>query len=382
MDLAHSKRRLRTYAHVAQAIVNNRLGRVGYPRISHFLPTWDCNLRCEMCTVWRRHDARELDTEGMKRILRQLPFLDMFKVIGGEPFIREDLPELMAVVRETCDPYVLQIITNGTMVDRIVKFVEEFAYPALHMRISLDGFKARHEELRGGDESFEQILETLKKLAELRRCKEFVLGINFNITDESIDELAPMKRFADELDIDLIPGIPVTPFLQDVDVQAAEKKIVMLTNREEVLEKLRRVDFGSKRGMSLLERIFLAKSNADIFANQLQGSPIVQFECLELRSLMYLFPNGDLVTCGLRHEPVGNLARQSFDEIWFSERADAMRRQVDGCPGCMQAAIEIFSRLYGGHFLTRPTRRKREDRGSSSGDRRGMLEGEPSPVDS
>ncbi len=343
-----TNRKLRTYLNVFDAIIKNRTNKVPLPRVAHFIPTWDCNLHCEICTVWKRGVEEELNTYEMKVMLAKLKSLDIIKIVGGEPFKRDDLTEIVNFIKEEIDPYILQIITNGVLTDKIIHLAEVTGYPALHLRVSLDGFKARHESLRGRPEIFEKIITTLKELVKLRKEKKFSLGINFNLTDETIDDLKPMLKFTEELGVDLIPGIPVTPFLEDVDIYNVEKKIIKLERKEEARKLINEVNMGAKKGLGIFEKLFLHRWNMDILNKQLSNSVLLKFKCLELRSLMYIFPNGDLVICGLRHSKVGNLFKQSFDEVWFGERANELRKEVDNCPGCMQAAVEIFSRLYYG----------------------------------
>ena len=76
-----------------------------------------------------------------------------------------------------------------------------------------------------------------------------------------------------------------------------------------------------------------------------------RFHCRELRDLIYVKPNGDLVRCGLDHKPIGNLRHQSFQELWRGEDIKAFHKKVDDCPGCLQASVMILSRLYGGCIL-------------------------------
>ena len=71
-------------------------------------------------------------------------------------------------------------------------------------------------------------------------------------------------------------------------------------------------------------------------------------EVAELKDLIYLLPNGNLVRCGMDHEPIGNLREQSFDEIWYGDAMNAYRDKVTNCPGCMQSSVQIMSRVYGG----------------------------------
>jgi len=74
----------------------------------------------------------------------------------------------------------------------------------------------------------------------------------------------------------------------------------------------------------------------------------LRFGCRELRNLMYVLPNGNLITCGLKHRPIGNLAHEKFEDLWFGEKIKTFRDAVDACEGCMQMSIKMQSRLYNG----------------------------------
>jgi hypothetical protein len=83
------------------------------------------------------------------------------------------------------------------------------------------------------------------------------------------------------------------------------------------------------------------------FERQLDGD-VQRFACRELRDLLYFLPNGNIVRCGLDHRPIGNVRENTFDEIWFGEGIKEFRKRVSDCPGCLQASVQILSRLYGG----------------------------------
>jgi hypothetical protein len=97
-----------------------------------------------------------------------------------------------------------------------------------------------------------------------------------------------------------------------------------------------------------LEALLLGRAGRRAAAGALTPRP---FGCRELRNLIYVFPNGDLVYCGLRHVRAANLIEEDFDTAWGSVAMDGHRREIDQCPGCPQAAIEILSRLYRGRVL-------------------------------
>ena len=64
--------------------------------------------------------------------------------------------------------------------------------------------------------------------------------------------------------------------------------------------------------------------------------------------LSSLDSEGEVVTCGLNQEPVGSIYTEGFEAVWYGPEAARRRADVDSCPGCMQGAVEIMSRVYGG----------------------------------
>ncbi len=104
---------------------------------------------------------------------------------------------------------------------------------------------------------------------------------------------------------------------------------------------------GTRSQLPLVDHVFSRWLTKKTFRKQLY-SEAHKFHCRELRDLLYLLPNGDVVRCGLDHKPVGNLREKSFDQIWYGDEIKAFRQKVDDCPGCLQASVQIMSRLYGG----------------------------------
>jgi MoaA/NifB/PqqE/SkfB family radical SAM enzyme len=341
--------KMRAIAHVATANAAACVGRDPWPRAAHLVPTWRCNLQCRTCTVWKRAgDQTDLPWPEMHTLVRRLRRLDIVKVIGGEPFMYEPMIDLGRAVRDEISPYIFQIISNGTLTDRIVEFVRAVAWPGLHLRLSVDGLAARHSELRvGQDDGFERVMTTLETCAGLQRELGFVIGVNFNLTTSTAPDLPAMARLCEKLGVDLVPGIPVSPFLEDVDIHAAKHRVLEIEDPAVVREALLEAAYGSKKGVTRFGKRFLALANDRIFGRLLEGGVAHPFGCRELRSMIYVFPRGDVVLCGLRHLKLGNLVDDDLETLWRSPRAAELRREADTCPGCNQAAIEIVSRLYG-----------------------------------
>ena len=340
--------RLRSYGHVLRARLLPDGQRPPRPSATHLVLSWRCNVRCKGCGAWKREPTGELTVDQWRRVFAKLYFLDIVKIIGGEPFVYEEIDKLVLAIRDEINPHIVQLVTNGTHTDRVVDFVERHAWPSLHMRLSLDGLAESHDSARGVEGTFDKVMATMEALAAIRKRKRFQLAVNLTVTDSSLEDVDPLVQLCDRLGVDLVPGFKVKPFLHHAVVSPENMKTLDMDDPGRTLRRLHRGDLGARSGFNPVERLALRLINSLVFRKQVRGGESLKFACKELRNLMYLFPGGELVTCGLRHEPVGNLYEQSFDEVWYSPRAARARDEVDGCTGCMQGAVEIMSKLYGG----------------------------------
>ena len=318
------------------------------PHAGHFLITFKCNLKCTGCGSWQVEEHDDLSAEEWRNVFRQMPDLDLVKILGGEPFVRKDIIEILQAVREEVDPYILQLTTNGMLKKRLIEAIEAIAWPGLQLRISVDGLPTTHDEMRGVDGSWQIVDSSVKAVAELKAKYGFSFGINFAVTDASVDELPRMIEYANSVGADLIPGLSVYPFLLGkIPPEEETPRVVMVDNKERALQALVDASVGTKSQLPFLDHVYSRFVTKKTFQKQLyEGAH--RFTCRELRDLVFITPNGDLVRCGLDHEPVGNLRKQSFAELWNGEEIKKYREKVDKCPGCLQASVQILSRLYGG----------------------------------
>jgi Fe-coproporphyrin III synthase len=338
--------RLRAYTHVAQARLHGKHGKPPYPHATHMLVTWRCNLRCTGCDAWQHEKTEELTADQWAGVFRQLRFLDIIKMIGGEPFVRDDLADVIGAIRREVNPFIVQLVTNATMTDRVVGFAERHAWPGLHMRVSLDGLAETHDRSRGVPGTFDRVMETLRGLSQARRKKRFQLAVNFTLTDDSRPDMKPLIEICNGMGVDLVAGFKVKPFLKHCDIRKEKAETLGLVDRSAALQQLQASGHGARSGFNAMETSLLQKLNRVVFGKHAKGGGALKFRCGEVRNLMYLNPAGDLITCGLNQKPIGSIAREGFDAVWFSERAGAARAEVRQCPGCMQGAVEIMSRLY------------------------------------
>jgi len=105
--------------------------------------TYRCNARCNMCDVWR-YPTKASD-EITPSLIRKLPNLFFANVTGGEPFVRQDLPEIVCELRKKAKRIVVS--TNGFFTGRILSLCKK--YPDIGIRISMEGQGGSNDLIRG-----------------------------------------------------------------------------------------------------------------------------------------------------------------------------------------------------------------------------------------
>ena len=110
--------------------------------------TLRCNLRCVMCTTC--YDSPEMSTREVLDLIDQAADwgVGVFNPLGGEPFVRADLEQILAHAARR-DMHTT-LTTNGTLI-RPERAARVAAVPVekLHINISIDGPEAAHDSVRG-----------------------------------------------------------------------------------------------------------------------------------------------------------------------------------------------------------------------------------------
>src|SRR6516165_1775447 len=105
----------------ALSVLQNHLGSVPHPSWCTYLVLYRCNARCPMCDSWRLRPGQELTPPQVRQVFAKIGKLDVVRLTGGEPFLRDDFFDVAAAVWEQARPSVLHVTSNGSFPDRIVE---------------------------------------------------------------------------------------------------------------------------------------------------------------------------------------------------------------------------------------------------------------------
>lgn len=339
--------------------------------------SYRCNSRCKTCNVWLLPND-DLALEEWDRVFESLgkaPY--WFTFSGGEPTLRKDLPEMVASAYRHCQPGIINIPTNGIqdkiIPGRVERVLQAAPKSEVIINLSLDAVGAKHNEIRGVRNNWTRAMSTYAGLKALKRqYKNLTVGVHSVISTFSIDsfpelceyvqrELKPdsfITEIAEErVELDTV-GCGITPTAQQYTVAI-----------DTLLEATREVRFS---GIAEVTQAF-RRRYYDIVKKTLHEQRQV-IPCMAGVASAQIAPNGDVWSCCVRAQSMGNLREHdyNFASVWKSGKARELRRSIKAgecycplanaaytnmlthAPTVMKVAAEVAGSRVGELFQRRP----------------------------
>ncbi|MBF0571950.1 MAG: radical SAM protein [Candidatus Omnitrophica bacterium] len=277
--------------------------------------TYRCNAKCNMCDVWK-FPTKPTDEIGLD-IIRKLPEMFFTNVTGGEPFARQDLPDIIAELRKKTKRIVIS--TNGYFTGKIIDLCKK--YPDLGIRISIEGQEQSNDTIRQIPDGYKRTMETLVKLREMG-IKD--IGFGMTVQDLNAKDLVPLYEMAKGMGYEFATAtLHNSHYFHKWDNKIQDKDVLIGEFRKLVKQLLK-----SKKP----KEWFRAYFNYGLI-NYINGN-LRLLPCEMGTNGFFVDPVGDVLVCnGMdKKEPLGNLNNQTWDEIWNGRRADEVRAMVRSCP--------------------------------------------------
>jgi len=274
--------------------------------------TYRCNCKCVMCNTW------EFPSDKAKEIvasdLVSLPQMVRLNITGGEPFIKEDLGEILYVMKTKAKRIVIS--SNGMLTQKTLDVMSR--HKDVGVRISFDGIGETHNEIRGVKNIHQKALETLKGLKSLG-IKD--LGMAVTVSDRNARHLVPLFRLAEENGVELATAILHNAYYFHKEDNRIEDKDLV----ERELNNLMREFLRSPHPKNWF-RAYFTKGIADHMHGRQRA-----FKCTMAKDSFFVDPYGDVRPCNVMNFPFGNIREKAFQEIWTGPAAEEARNRVNVC---------------------------------------------------
>ncbi len=278
--------------------------------------TYRCNARCAMCGIWRKEPADEVEPSVYYHLPRTLREIN---ITGGEPFLRDDLDRIVAVMLERAPRARIVISSNGLLPERIGNIAPALRRLSkrLGVRISVDGINAAtHDRIRGIPGALDKAWASLDAL---RAAGIADLGVGFTMVKGNEDELLPLYDKAHHEGLQFTSTIAHSSpiFFGDQDDSLPD-----LAAAERVYRELR----GRQLHSWQVKNWFRAYFTAGLI-DMLAGRPR-KIACPAGRDFFYLDPYGIAFPCHIKDWPLGRI-EEGYDNL-LRQKPELLTR-VDHC---------------------------------------------------
>ncbi len=307
---------------------------IKYPVLSEIAITYRCQNRCDFCyasSPYRGSDCKEMTVNQIKLIIDKIH--DEAKVptisfTGGEPTMRNDLPELIEyAVKKGMRT---NLITNGVK-SSDKELVKRFSDAGLHSaQVSLESHdELIHNRITGNIEAYKKTVEAIHNLKDA--------GIhthtNTTICRWNRDHLIPLVKFVKE----------------EFNAAYLSMNMIIATG---IAKDNENINIGYSSISSIIEPVLKYSEENGIKLVWYSPTPYCMFNpvdhnlgsksCACVSGLLSINPAGEVLPCSSYSRGIGSLLNKSFTSVWNSDEALYFREKRYIPPVCKKCSMEIL----------------------------------------
>lgn len=312
------------------------------PLFSIFRVTNRCNFTCKMCGVWKQGNKNTelslVEIEKLGRILKKLN-ISIIALGGGEPFLREDLPEIVKILSKD---FTVRMQTNAVLATE--SKVKALAKAGLKgVSISLDTLSPQKEDYICNSKGvWYKIIEKMLLFSRILPKRGSLLLSNAVVSRLNIGELPRLTAFVNKLGYSAV-FLPVLlsesqkhnyafrDYAADFAFRGEDYALI-----ESVYQEL--IDM-KKKGYQISNSFpFLRESAVFLKKN-------FHWKCDAAGLYFHVGPDGSFLPC-TELRKTGSLFDDRFvDKFYSKDFRKLINNMIKGCPSCMQPCQVEVSKI-------------------------------------
>jgi MoaA/NifB/PqqE/SkfB family radical SAM enzyme len=285
------------------------------PNLLSFAVNDICDAACEHCSFFNGVDDKSravLTLDQCKRVIKEAQQLgvSVINFVGGEPLLRDDLPQLIGSVNK--DQSTTVLFTNGSRLTERAAELKQAGLDSVY--ISLDNAEAqKHDQFRGKPGLFEQALKGVDKAKALGMST----GISCSITPEAFydGELGRIIELGKQIGVHevlIFDALPTGRYKHRTDLIDNAAWI------DEMIDSLTPYN-QDPTYPGVIAFAYMASHRS--------------VGCSCGTSYFYISPYGDLMSCDFNHAKFGNILDAPLYRLWdeMTSHPDFQHAKWGGC---------------------------------------------------
>jgi radical SAM protein with 4Fe4S-binding SPASM domain len=284
--------------------------------------TFKCQNDCIHCYAGGPHETDELGTDDWKKVIDRLHSIGVFILTftGGEPTLRDDLPELLLYAQNR--GAVTGLITNGRRL-KDKNYTEQLEKAGLDfVQITLESHRPQvHDQMTSSKGSWK---ETVAGIKNALQTKVYVTT-NTTLSKYNASEFLQT--------IDFIKGLGISAFGCNSLIYSgkasgvSDEFVLPLETLNELMPQIR--DKANQLGLKFL---WYTPTQYCRFDPVKLGLGVKS--CSAANINMCIGPNGDVYPCQSYFESLGNLLKDDWSKIWNNPLSVKIRNREYAEPKC------------------------------------------------
>ncbi len=295
--------------------------------------TWRCNLECKTCFIWAKKTGPELELAELEQFFKKSGYFYSVHLTGGEPFLRQDLPDIIDLTarlnKRLC---LINIATNG-------QFEREAVLAACKIKrrknitpaitVSIDGPEQVNDFIRGKKGAWYKAVSTFIALKRLGLKHVYIghtiSGYNAGMLQETFRAVKAVFGRLQFNDIHINLAHNSAHYFNNESLKFCVSGFL-----KQELGVFKRKQAGIK---GVLQKAYMGLSG------RYAATGRAPLGCQALRAHCFIDPSGDIYPCTIYNCKLANIKDIGYDlsGAWrrrpefLKTRAGILNRR---CPGC------------------------------------------------
>jgi MoaA/NifB/PqqE/SkfB family radical SAM enzyme len=277
-----------------------------------------------MCNIWKNKIKNEMKpSEYLK-----LPYsLREINITGGEPFLRDDIDEVVKYIKKACMNARIVISSNGYLSDRIESKMRRILNidSNVALRISIDGPEYVHNKIRGIDNAFQRALESIIRAKKIGVRD---IGIAMTISNLNVEKICEVFNISEGLNVQFTISVTSSSdiYFGKIDDQIRNFSLEQFDNQIKLI---------AKKRMNVLDPKEWARAWFEELLLNYVKTRKRPFHCDAGEGFFYMDSQGNVHGCHIINSYIGNINEYTnFEELWNNGKRNIIREMAQSCNKC------------------------------------------------